>query len=227
MRLPDIDEALIWSVDLRRSSAQLAALWALLDEEERARARSFVFQRDYDAFVTRRGMLRRILGSALGRDPAALRFYLGPRGKPALVDDFGLRFNLSDSRDRALVALVGGGEVGIDLEAIDDRRASDEIAQHYFAPAELQDLRRQPPSARVAAFFRVWTRKEAFIKAHGGGLSIPLDAFVVPIAQSLAPTAIHSAYGGSWWLHAVAAPPGFAAALVSEGAPRRISIIAV
>jgi 4'-phosphopantetheinyl transferase len=135
-----------------------------------------------DQFVAGRGIQRDILARYLGVKPEAIRFRYSPTGKPTLdapADSLGIRFNVSNSGGLALYALTLAHEVGVDLEAIRPLSDSLGIAQRFFSPWESDTLRALPSAVRNLAFFRCWTRKEAYVKAVGQGLSMPLDQFDV------------------------------------------------
>ncbi len=158
----------------------------LLDAEEVARANRFYFERDRNRFVIARGFLRLLLGWYLGADPKQVEFAYGRWGKPELAGEFRdsrLRFNMSHSHEVALYALTLGREIGIDIEYARADFASDDIAQRFFSAFEVDALCGLPEYDRVAGFFRCWTRKEAYIKATGRGLSQALDAFDVTLGS--------------------------------------------
>jgi 4'-phosphopantetheinyl transferase len=171
-----------------------------------------------------RGLLRIILGHYVEAPPEGLRFCYNPYGKPALdptQDRGSLRFNLSHSGGRALYAVARGREVGVDVETIRTEFAGLAIAERFFAPAEVAVLRDLAPEHRTRAFFSCWTRKEAFIKARGKGLSIPLDTFEVSLAPG-APAALLATHddrdeAARWTLFDLDPGPGFAGALAVEG----------
>ena len=154
---------------------------ATLAPEERARAARFVFDRDRTRFVNARAGLRAVLGICLGVEPASVGLSYEPRGKPILeVAHPPLRFNLSHSGDRALVAVALGREVGIDIELI---RWIDHagLARAFFSPGERAALERGSENERHAAFYRCWVAKESYLKARGDGLTSSLDAFEVDV----------------------------------------------
>jgi 4'-phosphopantetheinyl transferase len=189
-----------------------------LSEDECARADRFVFDHDSHHFIAARGWLRFTLSQCLDVAPADIRFRYRTWGKPELAGDHGLRFNLSHSGGWAALAVTRGAEVGIDIERINAGRATLEIAGRFFSAFERETLGKLPPSEQAAAFFRIWTRKEAFIKCTGEGLTFPLDAFDVSLhepAELLAVRDVPDA-GRRWSLHHLPAPAGFAAALVVE-----------
>jgi len=192
--------------------------------DERARARRFRFPRDRDRFIVARGVLRAILGRYLGVDPGRLRFRYSPYGKPALAgpfEDEGIRFNLAHSQGIALYAVSRGREVGIDVEYVRADLADERIAERFFSPREVATLRAVPAEQRREAFFHCWTRKEAYVKARGEGLSLPLDQFDVSLAPG-EPAALLSTPGDPpevtrWSLQALNPGPGYVAALAVEG----------
>lgn len=189
----------------------IARLWRLLDRDERGRAESFRFERDRDRFVARRGALRRHLGTRLGNDPATLRFACNDHGKPFLVDHPELHFSLSHSAGLAVCATSTAGSIGCDIEHCDPKLADSAVAERLFAPAEIATLSSLAGDQWVDGFFACWTRKEAFVKALGLGLSHPLDAFVVSLDPTEAP---HLVSGGDGWaLFAFVPKPGYQAAV--------------
>jgi 4'-phosphopantetheinyl transferase len=169
----------VWLFGLDRTRDELRDLERWLSPDERVRADRFVRARDGQRFTAARGMLRRILGAELGRDPASLGFAYNAHGKPTLAGDAGLHFNLSHSG--ALAALGIGRTVpfGLDIEQIAQVEAG--VAEISFSPAEMSALAAYGGAEWLACFYRCWTRKEAVIKALGLGLAQPLDAFDVTL----------------------------------------------
>jgi 4'-phosphopantetheinyl transferase len=174
----------VWEAHLQFPGSVLDDLRATLSAEEATRAERFYFERDRTRFVAAHGIVRNIIGACLGTTPAGLEFSSNEYGKPAIAGKFqgALSFNLSRSGDLVVVAIAHSREVGIDVELYAPDRADRGVAEHYFAPAEVARLRALPENLRARAFFNCWTRKEAYIKARGMGLSIPLDSFDVSIA---------------------------------------------
>ncbi|CAN5555565.1 hypothetical protein BH10PSE6_BH10PSE6_28810 [soil metagenome] len=166
----------------------------ILDEEERARAARFVYERDRCQFIAAHALLRLLLQQVAGRPAGAWRFIVRSNGKPDLHPDHcldRLTFNISHTRGAVACAMTLDHAIGVDIEEVNRRGRLLEIADAYFAPDELSILRATPPDGQHVTFFRLWTLKEAYIKAHGGGLSLPLDQF----AFSLAPPSIAFAPG--------------------------------
>jgi len=158
--------------------------YATLNSVEQDRAQSFHFERDRQAYIAAHALLRHSLSAVLGGDPAHWRFATGEFGKPYLIDPppgCDLRFNLSHTRNQVAVALALGAEVGVDVEACERAEGFDmEIADAYFAKDEAALLRAiKDETLRRQQFLRLWTLKEACIKATGRGLSQPLDAFSI------------------------------------------------
>jgi 4'-phosphopantetheinyl transferase len=211
----------VWLVSLDLPPIGIRRMAELLSADERERAARFVFPRDRDRFVAGRARLRMLLGGYLGRDPAALRFRYGYAGKPELDDpEMCIPFNVSHSAGLALIALGGPGRLGIDIELIRPRRDTDSL-RGFFAPAEEAAIEALPPERRERAFFACWTRKEAYIKGRGDGLSFGLDRFEVSVDPNsparLLRVADEPGEAARWELHSLDPAPGFAAALAVEG----------
>jgi 4'-phosphopantetheinyl transferase len=224
------DAVHVWPIDLGISPNERATNFSWLAEDEKSRAKSFSFPHLQGRYVAGRGTLRRILARYLKCKPSELTFSYTSFGKPFLRDEpeSGLRFNLSHSEDHALLAVTRGRAIGVDIEHIRPDFATLEIAQRFFSESECQALLRIPEAERAIAFFRCWTRKEAFIKAIGEGLSFPLDAFAVTLAPS-EPAALRwlrdDANGKERWrLHDLSAPPGYLAALAVEAGAERVVV---
>jgi 4'-phosphopantetheinyl transferase len=209
--------------DLAVDPAALEAARAILSADELKRSARFLREADRNRFVAARAMLRGILGGALGIAPGQVAFVYGPHGKPALAPplaDSGIRFNLSHSAGRALVAWATGHELGADLELVRPVRYGAKIAQRFFSDDEQRAFDGVAAESWDEAFFRCWTRKEAFIKAIGDGLSYPLRSFSVSMAatEEGAFVRVHhdAAASRRWFLSTVDAGPGFLAAIVTE-----------
>jgi 4'-phosphopantetheinyl transferase len=208
----------VWIADLKRAPRDFRGLRGTLSPDEVERAAKFHFSRDRDRFIAARGILRDILARYLGRSPGVLRFCYGPFGKPALAEDFdsNLLFNLSHSDNMALYAIACNSKIGVDLERIDASFVKDGIDQKFFSPIEVAELRSLPASARLRAFFNCWTRKEAYVKAVGGGLQISLQSFDVSLAPD-EDAAFLSERESGWSLRALPVGNDYAAAVAVEG----------
>lgn len=182
----------VWRIALAGDAPPDADALAVLAPSEHARAAQFAFDGDRHRWLHAHVAIRRILGAALGVAPAALRFTTGPKGKPALAwpEGSGLEFNFSDSADLALLALSRDAPVGVDVEHRHRVSNLEGIAASHFAAEEREALLALPAADRVETFFRIWTRKEAYIKAIGIGLTFGLDRFAVTI-EAAAPRFLH------------------------------------
>jgi 4'-phosphopantetheinyl transferase len=209
-------EVHVWRLELEQPPERFIKL---LDADEFARATRFYFEKDQRHFVVARGFLRVLLGRYLDSDPKRLKFVYGAYGKPALETAGSLRFNMSHSHGMALYAFTDGCDIGVDVEQVRADFTSDDIARRYFSPVEVQSLCGLPNEERVASFFRCWTRKEAYIKAIGLGLSQPLDGFDVTLAPDEPPALLRTDDGTHerWSMANVEVGSGYAGALVVEG----------
>jgi len=165
----------------------------MLDDPERERASRFRFERDRNAYIAAHALLRGMLSGLVRRHPGDWRFAAGHHGKPYLVAEAGippLRFNISHTRGLVAVAITIENEVGLDVETLDPGRLTLDLASRFFSATEVDYLRRLPAAQQPEALFAFWTLKEAYIKAVGRGLSVPLDAFsfvLEPLAISFSP----------------------------------------
>lgn len=207
----------IWSWSLDRSIPEVARLWDTLSLDETMRAAGFVRERDAMRFSAGRGMMRRILGHYLATSASAVTLIANPHGKPQICPSMGLslQFNLSHSNNRAVLAVCDVFPVGIDIEEI--RPIEEDVASHFFSRKECMALNALPPENYMDAFYRCWTRKEAFVKAHGAGLLLPLDSFDVSISAA-APPRLERLEGDNmaserWTLFNIDTPQGFAGAI--------------
>lgn len=199
--------------DLDLPPAELDGCMGWLDPAERARASRFRDPRDRDRFVARRGHLRRHLADRVGVGPDRLRIVADDHGRPFLPDASDLAFSLSKSHGLALCATSHGGAVGCDIEWRDPELACAKVAERLFAREEYDALAALPPDRWVEGFFNCWTRKEAYVKALGLGLSYPLDAFRVSVEPGEPARFVTPEPG--WTLTAFEPASGFQAALVT------------
>ncbi len=222
----------LWSVDLNPPASRVGELRRLLTADEIARAERFHFERHRRRFVVRRGTLRLLAAAYLDGDPAALAFEEGEKGKPFVIQDGTgaaerLHFNLSDSKDLAVYAFTRGAELGVDVEVLRPMPDAEAIAERFFSLEEREALRRVPEARKALAFFNCWTRKEAYIKAIGEGLSEPLDRFCVTLEPGEPARFLH--LGGDprraaqWTLLHLEPEAGAVGALALEGAPWRLA----
>jgi len=212
-------EVHVWRASLDTSAKQIQQLARLLAPDERARADRFHFERDRLRFIAGRARLRLILSRYTGIAASHLHFSYSTYGKPSLVaglaDD--LCFNVSHAEDVALCAFTRSGAIGVDVERVRTDVDIERLAAQFFSARENDALRRVPDALKPTAFYNCWTRKEAYVKAHGLGLSLPLDQFDVSLVPDeparLLASRIQSDEVEQWSLIALRPDEGFVAAL--------------
>lgn len=195
-----------WGVPLDVPPDAAAGCYATLSDEERHRSAARRFERDRRRFTVAHGVLRGLLGRYLGIAPGRVRFVHNAYGKPELGPEFGgrLRFNLSHSADQALIAIAADADIGVDLECARVTPDYAEIARHFFSAADIDQLRQFPSHLRGDAFLRCWTKKEAYVKARGQGLSLPLASVSIPDLE------------GAWSFYTLQPVAGYVGALAIE-----------
>lgn len=210
---PTRGEVVLVAVDLDAAASRIAAMLETFSRRERERYDSFAHEEHRLRWGAGRGVLREVLGMALGIRPDAVVFQYGTHGKPQVR---GMRFNISHSACAAVIAL-SGGEVGVDVELPRPRRA-DQIARRFFAPGENTSLFALPDEDRPDAFFRLWTCKEAFLKATGEGLSRSTRSFEIQLSppRLLWASGIPDA-AERYSVHPLDVGDPYRAALVAEG----------
>jgi len=209
----------VWFVDLSNEST-VNQCFKLLSSDEKERADRFRFEKDRQHFIIARGALRQVLSLYLSEKPNTLQFEYGEKGKPFLPKN-PLQFNLSHAGEIALIALTKNHIIGIDVEVINPKVEVEQVAQHFFAKGEINRLMSLPKTQRHEAFFNCWTRKEAFIKATGDGLSFPLDQFEVTLKPNekaeLLVTYFDENEYEKWSLFDLKIQEGYKAALAVKG----------
>jgi 4'-phosphopantetheinyl transferase len=226
LTLDHAGEVHVWRSLLDLPRVYVDRLADTLAADERARADRFRFDQDRARFIVAHGVLRSILSCyEIDGSPAALEFSYDAYGKPALLDS-GLCFSLSHSRALALYAVTRGRAIGVDVEYVRPELAEDLIADRFFAPGEVLALRRLPKVAQPEAFFTCWTRKEAYIKGCGKGLSLPLHDFEVSVAPGETPVRLHARDGaaGGWSLCDICPGSDYVAALAVAGPIGRLNL---
>ncbi|MFZ0136380.1 MAG: 4'-phosphopantetheinyl transferase superfamily protein [Candidatus Sulfotelmatobacter sp.] len=218
------DEVQLWRVDLGAVGADESRWQRVLSDDEAARAARFHFARDRQRYVAARALLRTILASYLETDAGSLRFSYSKKEKPSLGSAHAgsdIRFNVTHSGGVALLAFTRRREIGVDVEQVRRDFDASAIARRYFSTQEQNQLADIPPEEKVEAFFRCWTRKEAYIKATGDGLSLPLSQFDVSLASldknALLATRPDGSEAGNWLLQEVPAGTGYVAAVCVRG----------
>jgi 4'-phosphopantetheinyl transferase len=217
------DEVQVWRVDLDAIRGDESRWQKMLSSDESARASRFHFPADRQRYVAARAMLRTILAGYLETDAKCVSFAYSQREKPSLgpahVD--GVTFNISHSGGIALLAFARKREIGIDVEQVRYDFDVEAIARRFFSAREQEQLAAFPKEKQFDSFFRCWTRKEAYIKATGDGLSLPLHQFDVSIVpengDALLSTRPDNSEAGLWSLREIPGGAGYVAALCVRG----------
>lgn len=226
---PGPGEVQVWLANLDPGAAVVDRLVAVLSPDERERAARFHFRWDAMRWIVARATLRDILGACLQMAPAAVAFRYGDKGKPALAAALGrseLQFSVSHSANLAAFGVTVDAPVGVDVERVRVVDDMQRIAERSFSPRECTALRGLPRELRSVGFFNCWTRKEAYIKALGAGLSYSLDQFSVSLVPG-APARLESvhktpAHVHTWTMEALPLPEGFTGAVVVGRAGVRV-----
>ena len=210
----------IWRISLDLEPDTVKGFESTLSAEESHRAAKFQFPADHDRYVIAHGFLRNVLARYLGGNPSHFKFSVNSYGKPSLKGH-DLEFNLTHSADFALVALTHNRKIGVDVERIRSGISAHVIARQYFSKAEVAELEAIPIELRERAFFVGWTRKEAYIKAQGMGLSLGLDSFDVSITPD-EPAILHATRpnpdeAARWTLLSFPVDPRYEAAAAVDG----------
>ena len=213
----------VWRIKLDVAAFDPSVWQNRLSRAEQARAMEFRFERDRRRFIVAHAALRHILARYVRNDPAELNFLDGPRGKPKLAGPLAassIRFNLSHSHERALLAVSHRTEIGVDIEFVSADFEFHEIAKHFFTAREVAALDALPPALQRHAFYKCWTSKEAFLKAKGTGLSGELDEVEIKL-----PGQRHVQIGADvagWSLVELDSEGDYEAALVIQRRPEEI-----
>lgn len=225
------NEIHVWRAWLDLPVSRIQRLEQTLAVEEQARASQFRFATDRSRFIAARGILRTILGRYLHKNPHTLRFADNGYGKPVLleeIDQTSIKFNVTHAQHLALYAFTPQGEIGIDVEQIPTETQDYEgMARRFFSAAEVKELGAISAERRQEAFLNGWTRKEAYIKARGLGLSLDLRLFDVSLTPgkpaALLATREEGQDSSNWSLYDLYPGPGYIAALAAEGEPTAIT----
>lgn len=214
----------IWTAALSGSVEQLAYFDSLLTVDEKVRAQRFYFERDRNRYIFARGTLRTLLAVYLGLEPPKIPIIYGPIGKPALgpvPGDKHLEFNVAHSNDWAAYVFGWERPLGIDLEHVRPLADVDALAQRFFCARESELIHSLSGDEKWETFFKIWTCKEAILKAHGSGLTVPLNHFEISMGlddvvriSSIAEEAAHLA---DWHLELIDLVPGYKSAFAVRG----------
>jgi 4'-phosphopantetheinyl transferase len=218
------DEVHVWRTPVVLPDEFLKSLMDILSDDEKKRAERFRFETDRNRFIASHGALRSVLSLYLMLEPSGIKYSFNSHGKPGLNSELnrgGLKFNISHSYEMALVAVCEGREVGIDVQHIKNNFRCMEIAGRFFSANEASALSSFPEDQLKDCFFKCWARKEAFIKAKGGGLSIPLNHFDVSVGPGKPAELLNTRWdteeAGRWSIEDIDAGKNYAAALAVEG----------
>jgi 4'-phosphopantetheinyl transferase len=209
----------VWRVDQRNLWSQESALRQILSEDEKTRADRFVFVSDRSNFIAARWALRTLLGRYLNEEPLGLPIEESAFGKPFVsksLQNKHLKFNLSHSHGVCVVVFALEKEVGVDVEHIRSDVAFDDLAARYFSRQENDALQQLDSARRELAFWSIWTRKEAYVKARGEGLQIPLDSFAVSVSPNEESPALHSSDQDRWTIRSFPMQGAYLGACVAE-----------
>jgi 4'-phosphopantetheinyl transferase len=223
-------EVHVWLASLDRRQSELKFFESFLAEDEIDRASRFHFQKDRERFVTGRGLLRIMLSSYVGIPANEIIFTYGCHGKPGLRRQDSrpaVEFNLAHSAGTAIYAVTRDRPVGVDIESFQPDFPAEEVARNFFSSAELAALQGLPKLLRMEGFFKCWTRKEAFVKALGNGLSCPLSDFDVSLTPGEPARLLNVRWGSDeahWCMEDIEFTAGYAAAIVFSGPQCRMHV---
>lgn len=216
----------VWNVEMRREDDQsIRSCWTMLSIDEKERAERFKYKKDHQSFVIARGVLRRLLGLYLRCSPVELLFAYDDRGKPLIQGSRPIEFNLSHSGDLVAVAISANRAVGIDVEKVRPLADIESVVTSFFSPDEAKQISLVHRKHRKDAFFRCWTRKEAWLKGMGTGLSTSLNAFSVPALPEPGRFLFTGGHGETWVLTDInPLPAGYVGTVACPIAIRNLQI---
>jgi len=181
--VPAAGEVHLWKADFADWVGRLAELKCTLSLDEVNRSDRFLRNEDRDRYIFAHGVLRRVLAACRGCEPGTLVFDLGDHGKPFLaipvIESESIEFNLSHSGDLVLIGVTSSCPLGVDVERLSRKVEFEGLGDRFFSSEESEAIRLRPEGERRRVFFDTWVCKEAFIKAVGDGLTMPLDSFAV------------------------------------------------
>lgn len=207
-------------ISLERASWELSRLISILSEDEMRRGNRLLDHGKRERFLAGRGLLREVLSEVTGEEPGVIRIAQENSGKPFLADHQHpekVCFNTSHSGSLLLVGITAGCELGVDLEQVRDDLEFAPMARRYFSLREQEELFSLPPAEQLPAFYRCWTRKEAYLKGTGSGFTQPSDCFDISLLPGQAPALLghrmDTAEIGRWTLQDLPVPQGYCAAV--------------
>ena len=210
----------IWTINFLVSEDAFSRYHNLLSDDEKERANKFKFYKDKRCYVVTKGILRLLSATYLTKDAKDIKFEYGKYGKPKFKTETNLNFNVSHSGDIAIIGFVYDHTIGADIEKIKNDFDTFEIAANFFSKKEIATLREIPKSHQYLAFYRCWTRKEAFIKAKGSGLSFPLDQYSVSLNTDLKAELLETKWSTKekehWYYHSFIPDSNYIAAVIVD-----------
>ncbi|MFS4467938.1 4'-phosphopantetheinyl transferase family protein [Maribacter sp. 2210JD10-5] len=214
-------ELIIWTIDLSESKKGINFFNSILNKAEINKANAFRFDKDRDCYVITRGLLKTLLGFYWNKRPDQIELEYNSFGKPRLPSRYGLKFNVSHSQNFSVICFLKDAEVGIDIENCKRDINLMDLAENFFSKKEVENLKKLPFLERDRAFYRCWTRKEAFIKAEGSGLSFPLKQFAVSLDNDLEAELLNTYWDekskDNWTLKSFVPAEGYLAAIATKG----------
>ncbi len=180
LHLPE-NEIHLWLCKFEHLKSSVKFLNGILSSDQKKKASKFVFEKDRISYIISNGLLRKLLASYTGISMMNIKFIYNDFGKPLLINNNNIKFNLSHSNEYCLIGINRNDNIGVDIEWINKNIAIDDIAGNYFSNNEINKFNSVKPNHKITSFYKIWTRKEAFIKAVGKGLSIPLNSFDVDL----------------------------------------------
>lgn len=220
------EEAHIWRADLEHDVCFQSSYLKILSPDEKNRAQKFRFTRDSRNFIIARGILRSLIGKYLEINPAEISFQYSEFGKPGIADNHSLQFNISHSQNIALFAFIKKHHVGVDVEFVNPAIDVKDIAEKFFSTNEIMKLLALPEKQQTLGFFNCWTRKEAFIKAVGEGLSFPLNKFEVSLEPDKPAKLLAAEWEpkdvSKWSIYSISPGLNFVGSLAIEGLVEKV-----
>ena len=220
------DEVHIWRASLDLDEYFQSSFLKVLSPDENYRAQKFRFAKDNRNFIAARGILRSLLGKYLKISPAEISFQYSKFGKPGIADNNSLQFNISHSQNIALFAFAKKFNIGVDVEFVKTNIEVKDIATKFFSANEIMNLLALPEQEQTLGFFNCWTRKEAFIKAVGEGLSFPLDKFEVSLEPNKSAKLLATDWDqkavSRWSLYSMSPGTNFVGSLAIEGLVEKV-----
>ena len=214
----------VWMAQVSTSQDALPSLESCLDAQDRERAGRFHFPEDRARHVLGRALVRKILGHYLSQSPEKIDLACTDRGRPYFPGDETMRFSITHARDLVAVALTARARVGIDIEYMERKLHLKELAERILSAEDFREFEALPEEEKVAAFFRVWTRKEAYLKATGEGITDALKKISVSLrAEEIGTIADAREKDGArnWRMHSLSLPANYMGCVACE-ADRRI-----